>query len=432
MAAQIYARPGPGRPTHQLVAARAAEESAVSGAQLLARAHGCALGHALGDALGAAVEGFPTDVVRQVAAEHCSGPLLDRFILHVPMGTFVSAGQPGQYRPATEVADTSFVPTGPPMNAAVAEQCARLGCYTDDTNAALAVGSSIRDCGRVDAQHVAQRCAEFVRDNELFRGCPPTAKAVAQAVLSGVPAQETGLPPHFAFEGGSFANGGAMKISLLAIAYRNAPAPVLRSAVTQAVLSTHRHVEAVDFAVVQAAAVQHCLRLPRPQDFDAAAFLGEMRSHCEADAMAAAIDRLLGLLRDLERDSWGQGQLPTPLGDGGVPAALEVAALRTLVQEQHRPGSSMDFQIASVHMMPCVLWCVCRAASTDPRLAVLLAIDLGGDTDTAAAMVGAIVGALHGSGGWCTDWPDGLENGAHGRDFILQLAADLTDLDVRE
>merc|ERR1712039_196849 len=85
-----------------------------------------------------------------------------------------------------------------------------------------------------------------------------------------------------------------------------------------------------------------------------------------------------------------------------------------------RPGSGMGFQIASLHMMPCVLWCACLHYR-DPRKAIQTAIDLGGDTDTTASMVGGIVGALHGDA-WCEDWLAGLENGAHGRDFALSLA----------
>jgi ADP-ribosylglycohydrolase len=132
----------------------------------------------------------------------------------------------------------------------------------------------------------------------------------------------------------------------------------------------------------------------------------------------------------MEVGASGEWQLPNPLGDGGVPDADEVAALRALVQQEPRPGSGVDFQIASVHMCPCVMWCVCRGGLDDPRLAVLLAIDLGGDTDTTAAMAGAVVGALHGDG-WLADWAEGLENGAHGRDYIVQLASDLARLDVR-
>lgn len=59
--------------------------------------------------------------------------------------------------------------------------------------------------------------------------------------------------------------------------------------------------------------------------------------------------------------------------------------------------------------------------------------------------VGAIVGALHGVGDdergsveednqrdWCEDWVAGLENGPHGRDYIMALASDLAELDIRE
>lgn len=126
----------------------------------------------------------------------------------------------------------------------------------------------------------------------------------------------------------------------------------------------------------------------------------------------------------------GERQLPNPLGDRGVPDADEIAALHALIKQEPRPGSGMGFQIASVHMCPCVLWCICRAAVDEPRLSVLLAIDLGGDTDTTAAMVGAVVGALHGDS-WLVDWAEGLENGAHGRDYIVQMASDLARLDIR-
>mmetsp|Transcript_18160 Transcript_18160/g.58914 ORF Transcript_18160/g.58914 Transcript_18160/m.58914 type:complete len:91 (+) Transcript_18160:530-802(+) len=88
----------------------------------------------------------------------------------------------------------------------------------------------------------------------------------------------------------------------------------------------------------------------------------------------------------------------------------------------------MGFQIASVHMAPCVLWAVCRHYR-DPREALQVAIDMGGDTDTTASMVGAIVGALHGEG-WCSDWADQLENGPHGRDYALALAGQLAELDL--
>merc|ERR1712224_850761 len=93
--------------------------------------------------------------------------------------------------------------------------------------------------------------------------------------------------------------------------------------------------------------------------------------------------------------------------------------VRNLVERESRPGSGFSFQIASVHMAPCVLWTICRHYQ-DPRLAVQSAIALGGDTDTTAAMVGGIMGALHGDD-WCKEWAAALENGPHGRDWAVAL-----------
>ena len=42
-----------------------------------------------------------------------------------------------------------------------------------------------------------------------------------QALLDGAPYTATGLPPYFVHAGGSFANGGAMRISPLAVALFN-------------------------------------------------------------------------------------------------------------------------------------------------------------------------------------------------------------------
>lgn len=309
--------------------------------------------------------------------------------------------------------DVNFVPCGPTNHEAVARQCARLATYTDDTNACLGVASSIVERKSVDANHVARRCAEMWRDNELYRGVPPAAKMTMLKVLDGVPADVVGLPPHYPFPGGSFANGGGMRISPLAIACRNADAAALRRLVTAACMATHRHPEAVDFAVIQAAAVAFAITTT-PDAFDVQAFLRQMAALCETEDMKCMV--------------------------GGVPAVLSAAEGRSredslkpltdLVDSIRRPGSGMGFQIASVHMAPCVLFAVCRDYR-DPQEAIKTAIDLGGDTDTTASMVGAIVGALHGDT-WCDHWAADLENGPHGRDYALGLAEALAGLDIRE
>eukprot|EP00927_Polykrikos_kofoidii_P055000 TRINITY_DN49317_c0_g1_i1.p1 TRINITY_DN49317_c0_g1~~TRINITY_DN49317_c0_g1_i1.p1 ORF type:complete len:396 (+),score=79.86 TRINITY_DN49317_c0_g1_i1:67-1254(+) len=381
-------------------------------AVVMSRARGCMLGLMIGDALGAAVEGFPTGEIRRLAQATWGSNLIEGYIPAVHMGTFVSAGEPATYRPAKEIRDVNFVPTGPATNEPVRLQCARNAMYTDDTNACLALASSLAACGRADAEHAARSYAIFFRDNEAFRGCPPTAKAVMKATLEGASVNAVGLPPYFPFEGGSFANGGGMRISPVGIAYRNADAPTLRRAVEDAIMSSHRHPEAVDFATVQAAAVAHAVRADTLAEFDVASVLADLASRCETEALRGAITATAMAL------------------DGFQEGDDEFATVSQVVARESRRGSGMGFQIASVHMAPCVLWAAFRYIS-DPRRAIQAAIDLGGDTDTTASMVGAIVGALHGEGTWCEAWASDLENGPWGRDFALGLAESLARLDVR-
>lgn len=400
------------------------ESNTDAGDAMVGRARGCMLGLMIGDALGAAVEGWPQQEIRELARKTWGKELIQDYILAVPMGTYVPGNpanpketpEPGMYRPALEVQDSNFVPAGPPSNDNVARQCARRGMYTDDTNSCLAVGMSILDCRRADASHVARTCAKlFLHDNEAYRGCPPTAKNTLKLSLAGVPASETGLPPNFPFPGGSFANGGAMRIAPVGIAYRNADPAILREAVSATICASHRHEEAIDFAVVQAAAVQRALK-QSVQDFNSQQLLQDLAALCTSEDMANVIRATAAALQMFRE------------GDD------ELAAVSPIVKSVRRPGSGLDFQIASVHMAPCVLWSACLHYK-DPRRALQSAIDLGGDTDTTASMVGAIVGALHGEN-WCSmgpvNWVSDLENGPHGRDFALGLAEKLARLDLVE
>ena len=377
------------------------------------RARGCMLGGFIGDALGAGVEGWPADEIEKFAFERWQSPLVEDFFPAVHMATHVSAGEPGQYREARWMEDVGFrsVPVGPPRTDAVAQQCAREGCYTDDTLASLALAASLVEHGSIDANAAARSYGDFFRQATPFRGCPPTAAKVMQLVTEGVPIQDTGLPPHFPFAGGSFANGGAMRIAPLAIAYRNADADQLRNAVEAATISSHRHPEAVDFAMVQAMCLQHMLRHNGdPGEIDTGEVLGELAGRCTTEAMRSVISSTASALATVQE------------------ADSDLAAVTALVALEKRPGSGMAFQIASVHMAPCVLWCAFRHL-LNPRRAIQAAIGIGGDTDTTAALVGGIVGALHGEGEWCASWAGRLENGARGRDYALGLAQKLASLE---
>merc|ERR1712039_804490 len=156
----------------------------------------------------------------------------------------------------------------------------------------------------------------------------------------------------------------------------------------------------------------HALATNR-EEFDKFTLLSKLAAMCETPAMRSAITETA---EELQAFSVGDDEL---------------SAISSVVARYPRPGSGIDFQIASVHMAPCVLWCACLHCE-EPRRAIQAAIDLGGDTDTTASMVGAIVGALHGEQ-WCStpvDWAGGLENSLYGRDFAVKLAERLVSMSV--
>eukprot|EP00741_Cyanophora_paradoxa_P020289 tig00021244_g19583.t1 len=160
------------------------------------------------------------------------------------------------------------------------------GCYTDDTQMTLALAWSLVQCGGlVDPEHCAAAYTEFYQE---WRGYGKGAKKVMEALKAGASYKDTGI---MFIPEGSLANGGAMRIGPVGLAFRNAPHAVLYRAVHDAVMCTHRHAEGIDGAFVQAAAVASLARLaladapapegarPRagvPRDWDV-----ELRVRCE-------------------------------------------------------------------------------------------------------------------------------------------------------
>jgi ADP-ribosylglycohydrolase/O-acetyl-ADP-ribose deacetylase (regulator of RNase III) len=74
-----------------------------------------------------------------------------------------------------------------------------------------------------------------------------------------------------------------------------------------------------------------------------------------------------------------------------------------------------------VHCLEASLWAAAQAK--DYRAAVLLAVNLGDDTDTTAAVTGAICGAMYGARAIPESWVNGLVRGEMVRDLAAQLAA---------
>lgn len=451
---------------------------------LASKAQGCMMGLLVGDALGTAVEGFPPEDISHLASSfnENQSQFITHYIPAIQMGSVTPLRTEIGYRWATEVTDETFVSPGPHPNPQLANFL-RYGNYSDDGNSCIALAESLLECKGLNGPHAAVSYAKAWKTAPT-RGYPPSAKMVLDAILKGADYKVTGQPPFFPFQGGSFANGGAMRISPLAIAYRNASSEVLRAACAEAIRSSHVHEEAIDGAVVQATAVRRALNTDNTQDFDSIQLLDELISVVKTKAMR---DRLISVKREYEQvvqqlsqqeqvDKKEASSSLTTEGAGGdndgiilgsldLDYEIDKTALEKLVT-QSRPGSGLGFQIASIDAIPCVLWVILRYAAKRPREVLSRAIAVGGDTDTIASMAGAVVGALHGldcnilpssllakqaestttkktstvAGVAATTHRDGcwiaphliedLENGERGRDYAMQLAARLCDLDL--
>jgi poly(ADP-ribose) glycohydrolase ARH3 len=251
------------------------------------------------------------------------------------------------------------------------------GTYTDDTQMMIALAESLVERGRVEEEHLA-RC--FHEAYEPDRGYGSGTRRVFELWATGTPVA-TAAARLFGGEG-SRGNGAAMRIAPISVRYADDPVRLCTEAARSAKV-THAHPVGVDAAVVQAAAIGAALRgEPILDAARRAAGTGEM-----GDALRSVVE-LVGNPRE-------PGEIQARLGsssDAGksVPAAVYAALALPTFEE-----------------------------------AVRFAVRLGGDTDTVAAMTGAIAGARHGVSSIPSRWLEALEDGDRGRSFVNELAARL-------
>lgn len=266
------------------------------------------------------------------------------------------------------------------------------GCYTDDTQMALALARSLVEARRAHAAHAASAYAQAF---DPRRGYGAGAKIVLRALAAGADYRQTGRSQ---FPEGSFGNGGAMRIAPVGLAYRHAADEVLRDAVSEALLCTHVHPEAVDGAVVLAKAVARSAGCEAADAFDP----NEALDTLSATAREEVLREKLALVRRGIDENWPDEEAARRLGTG----------------------------VRTAEAVPAALWVICRYGS-EPEECIVRAVSLGGDTDTIGAMAGAVVGALHGAGWIPGRWFGAMENGPDGRDAIIEAARRLAELDLR-
>jgi poly(ADP-ribose) glycohydrolase ARH3 len=258
--------------------------------------------------------------------------------------------------------------------------------YTDDTDMTLALTESIVQSGVVDPEDIAK---QFSLHCDLTRG-------YAIGTIKAVLALRAGLIWHqvarIFFENGSFGNGAAMRVSPVGLFYHHDLDKIREEAIRQANI-THVHPLGQWGAVMQACTVGLAVSQNPNGPFKKEQMVTNLREilwRGQVDYMKALnkIEEMVAQERKLQAREVVQS-----LGNGvealfSVPSACYIAITY-----------SPDF---------------CDA--------IQAAISLGGDTDTIAGMVGAIVGAHVGEKGLPIEWIEQLEDGPRGRSFARTLA----------
>jgi poly(ADP-ribose) glycohydrolase ARH3 len=277
-----------------------------------------------------------------------------------------------------------------------------LGMFTDDTEMTLALALSLIECSGIDPRHCAANYASFFTA-EPRRGYGPAVSRILVMLSGGADYRTTGRA---VYPEGSFANGGAMRIAPVGLAFRHADDAVLREAVRLALLCTHVHPDAVDGAFVQAKAVSELARAsPRPE-WNVAPFLSGLQSKAEREVVRKKLEIVIGA----RSAGWTDEQV------------LSAVCTPNEYGEQ--------FQIHAAEAVACALWAF-TCCPNDPEGCIIRAVGLGGDTDTVAAMAGALAGSFHGSGWLPRRWFDSLENQPGvGRDYLIGVARRLAKLDL--
>jgi ADP-ribosylglycohydrolase len=241
------------------------------------------------------------------------------------------------------------------------------GTVTDDTEQAVLLGwLLVEGNGRVSPAEVAAALLGWEREM-AGRGAldllGPSTKRALDAVAGGTPPAEAGKHGD--------TNGAAMRITPVGIVAPAGNLPGLVDRVQQASIATHNTTVALAGAAAVAAAVSAGIDGAGIGAATAtaieAAELGAQRGHWLAGADVAA------------RIRWAADLVA---GAGPERAAQVIS---TLV------GTSL----ATQESVPAA-FAVLSAVPGDPWQACLLAASLGGDSDTIAAMAGAIGGACHG------------------------------------
>jgi len=248
--------------------------------------------------------------------------------------------------------------------------------YSDDTQMTIGVAEALIEDGEIRA---ATLCRKFVWNYVPARGYGRGARRILDAMEEG---RDYIAVAEQVFPGGSYGNGAAMRVAPLGLLFDNDPEKLSQQVVLQSEV-THRHPLGIEGAQIIACAIAAALAA---DEFDKPMFLRRIRQACTHAPFVERWERLSEL----------PPQRIAELGNGIEATESVMTAVACFLAW---PDSYVD--------------------------AVGNAILLGGDTDTIAAMTGAISGAYLGIEAIPSTTLAKLENDGKGRDYLFGVAGRL-------
>ncbi len=243
--------------------------------------------------------------------------------------------------------------------------------YSDDTAMTMALAESLLRAGGVDEDDLARA---FVRHwaSGPQRGYSTSTPRLLAALHAGTPwsdaaAARPGVPARAS-------NGAAMRVTSAAL-YAAGNVEAAAEIARRSARVTHPHPAAHAGACVHAAAVAEALSHPAGVPLDAHRFVATAGAVSDDPALSA-----------------------------GLQAAVELSSH----PDAHEIAGRIGTSILASESVPAAI-CAFLSHPGSFTVAVTLAVSLGGDTDTIAAMTGALAGALLGEPAIPRRWVDRAE-----------------------
>jgi ADP-ribosylglycohydrolase len=274
------------------------------------------------------------------------------------------------------------------------------GLYSDDTQQALALCDVLLDHQCVDQERLADIYLGLLMPKGLFVGAH---RGIGRSFRHVLLALESGVPAHMAGQPGA-GIGASMRIAPVGL-YFSDERDLMFESVMAASLMTHRDVRSLTGAL----AVAHTVRRIVSEDEREPSLLLRVASDLVRDERQIAAG-YAGIVVNLDRH--GRSLAHAIAHAESLLELPRERAVASLVDQANRHGAEPPCKLPTMGFPPaCIPTCLYLLLSTDSfEEAITEVVNMGGDADTAGAILGAMAGAHYGADAIPARWLDGLQN----------------------